>query len=61
MSIGLERINVNDTFEDLGMDSLDGVEIVMGIEDEFNIDISDDVVDTLKTVRDVVDFVETKI
>jgi acyl carrier protein len=38
-----------DLFDDLGMDSLDRVEFVMAVEDEFGFDIDDDVADTLRT------------
>lgn len=43
-----------------GMDSLDKVEIVMSIEQKFNIEISDEQSDKLKTIKDVVDFVREK-
>lgn len=44
--------------EDLGADSLDAVEIVMDIEDEFSISIDDEAADSIKTVRSLVDFIE---
>ena len=43
---------------DLGADSLDTVEIVMNLEDEFDIQIPDDKVEKVKTVGDVIDFVK---
>lgn len=42
---------------DLGLDSLDQVEVIMAVEDEFNIDIDDVDSEKLFTVKDVVDFV----
>ena len=44
--------------EDLGADSLDAVELIMSIEDEFNIEIEDDVTNNLKSVKDIVDYIE---
>jgi len=44
--------------DDLGADSLDIVEMVMGLEEKFNIEIPDEDGDKVKTVSDVVDLVE---
>ncbi len=43
--------------DDLGADSLDVVELVMGFEEEFDIDIPDDDVSQLKTVSDAIDYI----
>lgn len=43
---------------DLGADSLDLVEILMSLEDEFGISIPDEVISDVKTVKQIVDFVE---
>ena len=43
--------------DDLGADSMDVVEIVMAIEDEFDIDIDDSELENVKTVQDLVDLV----
>ena len=42
--------------EDLGLDSLDAVEICMGIEDEYQLDIPSDDIEPLKTVGDVIKY-----
>lgn len=47
--------------EDLGADSLDIVEMLMAIEENFGITVSDEEAMTLKTIRDVADFIEKKI
>ena len=44
--------------EDLGADSLDTVELVMALEEEFSIKISDEEADKIKTVRDAMEFVQ---
>ena len=55
-----ERITPEtDIFEDLGADSLDVVELSMTIEDEFGLgEISEDDLKTIKTIGDLVDYVE---
>ena len=55
-SIGMET-----SFEDLDADSLDIVELVMAIEEEFNLEISDEEVESIRTVGDVVRYLETKV
>lgn len=50
-----------DFVNDLGCDSLDAVELVMSMEEKFNIEISDDEAERLKTVNDVIVFVTKKL
>ena len=45
---------------DLGADSLDAVEVIMALEDEFGIEISDDAMLTIKTVGDIVRHIEAQ-
>ena len=47
--------------EDLGADSLDMVEIIMGLEDEFEIEIPDEDAAGIKTVAEVVAYIESKL
>ncbi len=44
--------------EDLGADSLDGIDIVMSVEDEFGIEVPDEVIESMSTVEDIVKFIE---
>lgn len=47
--------------EDLGADSLDIVELIMGIEEEFDIEIPDEDAEKLTTVGEALDYVKTKL
>nr|YP_010330389.1 acyl carrier protein [Rhodella violacea]UNJ18105.1 acyl carrier protein [Rhodella violacea] len=45
---------------DLGADSLDTVELVMGIEEEFEIEIPDEMAEKIATLEQAVDFIKSK-
>ena len=44
--------------DDLEADSLDAVELIMQIEEEFEVEIPDEVASNMKTVKDIVDYIE---
>jgi acyl carrier protein len=44
--------------EDLDADSLDAVELIMAVEEEFDIEIPDDKATEIKTVQDIVDYIK---
>ncbi len=46
--------------EDLGADSLDLADVLMAIEDEFEVEIPDEDIENIKTVGDIVDYIEAK-
>ncbi len=54
-----ESVSLDSTFEALKIDSLDGINIVFELEKEFNIEIPDDGVQNLRSVRDTVEGVRT--
>jgi acyl carrier protein len=61
LSVKEEEVKSESSFtEDLGADSLDVVELVMALEDEFGIEIPDDEVGSIKTVGDAVDYISKK-
>ncbi|MFY9198076.1 MAG: acyl carrier protein [Acutalibacteraceae bacterium] len=44
--------------DDLGADSLDLIDLVMSIEDEYDVEVPDDMIESIKTIGDVVKFIE---
>lgn len=58
--LGIDEATVTEdtTLEDLGADSLALVELVMSVEEEFEIEIQDEDMEKFKTVGDVLDYIE---
>jgi acyl carrier protein len=56
-----EKITVDSTFQELNIDSLDGINILFALENEFDINIPDDAAKEIRTVRDMVAGVRTLI
>jgi acyl carrier protein len=50
-------VRVNASFQDLGVDSLDMVQIIMKCEELFGLEIPDDVAEKFHTINDVVDYI----
>ncbi len=46
--------------DDLGADSLDLVELIMEMEEKFGVEIADEELEKIKTIKDVVDFLQKK-
>ena len=60
LSVNPEQITPVASFtEDLGADSLDTVELVMDLEEEFNITIPEEDQEKLRTVQDAIDYLES--
>jgi len=62
--LGVEKEKVTleaDLVTDLGADSLDAVELIMAIEDEFDLTIDDEVAQSFKTVGQIVEFIDSKL
>lgn len=57
LSIDKAKIDENSSLRDLGADSLDTVEIIMQLEEQFGIEIDDQKAEELKNVAQVVDYV----
>jgi acyl carrier protein len=59
LSIELEEVVPEASFvDDLGADSLDLVELIMSMEEEFDIDISDEDAEKMITVQDAIDYID---
>lgn len=59
LSVDPDKITMESLLEeDLDADSLDAIDIVMSIEDEFEIEVPDEVIANMKSVADIVNFIE---
>jgi acyl carrier protein len=62
--LGVEESKINEETDfqtDLGADSLDIVELIMAFEDEFDINVNDDAAGKIKTVKQVIDYIESNV
>lgn len=60
LGISPEKISMDSLLEeDLDADSLDSIDIVMSVEDEFGIEVPDEVIAQMKSVSDIVNFIES--
>ena len=61
LSVNADQITNDARFaEDLKADSLDTVELVMALEDEFGLDIPDEEAEKIKTVQDAISYINDK-
>ena len=61
--LGIEesKVTLGSKFiDDLGADSLDTVELVMAFEEKFGIEIPDDAAETIQTVQNAIDYIQSK-
>ena len=59
--LGVEKSKVLESasfVDDLGADSLDTVELVMAFEEEFNIEIPDDIAEKITTIKEAIEHIE---
>lgn len=60
LGVGEDEIKAESSFnDDLGADSLDIVQLVMAMEDEFGVEIPDEQAESIKTVKDAVDYINS--
>jgi acyl carrier protein len=60
LGVNADEVKEDSKFvEDLGADSLDVVELVMALEEKFDIEIPDDEAEKIQTVKDVIDYIES--
>ena len=61
LDVAEDEVTPNASFvDDLGADSLDVVELVMGLEEEFDIEIPDEDAEKITTVQQAVDYIDAK-
>ena len=59
LGVEADEVNIDSTFiDDLGADSHDIVELIMAFEEEFGIEIPDEAAEKIKTVQDVVSYID---
>jgi acyl carrier protein len=56
--IPVETITIDSTFEELGVDSMDGMTLLFAVENEFDINIPDDAAKSIRSVREMAEGVE---
>ena len=61
LEVAMEKLGMETTFEDIDADSLDIVELVMALEEEFDLEISDQEIENIKSVGDIVKYIESKV
>ncbi len=61
LGVSEDSVNPQASFvDDLGADSLDQVELIMALEDEFDMEIPDEEAEKLRTVKDALDYIDQK-
>ena len=59
LGVEADEVAIESTFiDDLGADSLDIVELIMAFEEEFNVEIPDEVAEKIRTVKDAVELLD---
>ena len=59
LGVEADDVSIDSTFiDDLGADSLDIVELIMAFEEEFGLEIPDEAAEKIKTVQDVVSYID---
>ena len=58
--IAAEKISMESTLEELDIDSIDAMDLIMDMEEEFDLEVPDEVLEAMKTVGDVVRFFENE-
>ncbi len=62
LNIEPESLSLNTHItDDLNADSLDAMEVILKIEEEFDVEIPDDIVQRIQTIADVVEFLENNV
>ena len=57
LGVDAEAVTIDSTLEDLGADSLDAVELIMALEEEYDLEIAEDDAKAMKSVKNIVDYI----
>ena len=60
LGVDAEAVTIDSTLEDLGADSLAAVELIMALEEEYDLEIAEDDAKAMKSVKNIVDYIESK-
>jgi len=60
LGVEADDIKMDTTFDDLNADSLDVVELIMALEEEFDIEIPDEEAEKIKNIGDAVEYIKSK-
>jgi len=61
LEVAIDKLSAETTFEDIDADSLDVVELVMALEEEFDLEISDQEIENVNSIGDVIKYIESKV
>jgi acyl carrier protein len=61
LNVNPEEITLETTFEDLGADSLDVMDLVMELEQEFDIEIPDEDAEKIRTIEDTINYIQSRL
>lgn len=59
LEVDIEDINEDTSFDDLGADSFDRLELITSLEDELNLELDEDILAKIETIGDAVDAIES--
>ena len=61
LNVNPEEVTLETTFEDLGADSLDVMDLVMELEQEFDIEIPDKDAEKIRTIEDTINYIQSRL
>lgn len=61
LNVSPEEITLETTFEDLGADSLDVMDLIMELEQEFDIEIPDEDAENIRTIEDTINYIQSRL
>lgn len=58
LGVDADKISIDSTLEDLGADSLDAVELIMALEEEYDLEISEEDARNMQSLKNMVEYIE---